>query len=124
GDEWRYAVAGIGININQTQFANGLGNPVSLKQITGKENDPLFLAQELCKTLEKRFRQLLETPHQITADYNRYLYKKNQRVRFRNGSREFETTICQVTADGTLITKDSEKGAESLHRLGDLEWIH
>ncbi len=37
GSVWTWTVIGIGININQTQFTNEAGNPVSLKQITGKD---------------------------------------------------------------------------------------
>ena len=49
GTDWRYAIAGIGLNINQTDFG-GLGNKaVSLKQITGKTFEPTVLAKELCK---------------------------------------------------------------------------
>ncbi len=44
---WPWAIIGIGININQTSF-EGLPNPVSLKQITGKNFEPLVLAKELC----------------------------------------------------------------------------
>ena len=36
GIHWEYAIIGIGININQTFFDPSLPNPVSLKQITGK----------------------------------------------------------------------------------------
>src|ERR1043166_10157738 len=48
---WKWAIVGIGININQTSFSNDLPNPVSLKQITGKNYDPLTLARELCQNL-------------------------------------------------------------------------
>jgi BirA family biotin operon repressor/biotin-[acetyl-CoA-carboxylase] ligase len=37
GETLKYSVAGVGINVNQTQFAPALPNPTSLKLITGKE---------------------------------------------------------------------------------------
>ena len=37
GDTLKYSVAGVGINVNQTQFDPALPNPTSLKLITGKE---------------------------------------------------------------------------------------
>lgn len=39
GTHWTWTVIGIGLNINQTHFSNEAGNPVSLKQITGKDWD-------------------------------------------------------------------------------------
>ena len=36
GNEMKYSIAGIGLNVNQTTFVSDAPNPVSLKQITGK----------------------------------------------------------------------------------------
>jgi BirA family transcriptional regulator, biotin operon repressor / biotin---[acetyl-CoA-carboxylase] ligase len=55
---WQWAIVGIGININQTSFPADLPNPVSLKQITGKNFTPLELAKELCTAFDKRFSEL------------------------------------------------------------------
>lgn len=55
---WEWAIVGIGININETRFPPELPNPVSLKQITGKEFDPGQLARELCGHLDSAYRQL------------------------------------------------------------------
>jgi BirA family biotin operon repressor/biotin-[acetyl-CoA-carboxylase] ligase len=53
GTEWTWAVVGIGININQTQFSPTAPNPVSLKQITGREWDILSLQEALTKSLNE-----------------------------------------------------------------------
>ncbi|MEJ7820957.1 MAG: biotin--[acetyl-CoA-carboxylase] ligase, partial [Chitinophagaceae bacterium] len=48
GNDWQWAIIGIGININQTEFSvDGVFVPVSLKQITGREYDVIALANEL-----------------------------------------------------------------------------
>lgn len=47
GTDWRWAIAGIGLNINQTEFDPHLPNPVSLKEITGKSYDCVALAKEI-----------------------------------------------------------------------------
>ena len=52
GKEWKYAVAGIGININQPYFDDSLKNAVSLKQITGKSFYTLALARELHQSIQ------------------------------------------------------------------------
>jgi BirA family biotin operon repressor/biotin-[acetyl-CoA-carboxylase] ligase len=51
GTEWTWAVIGIGININQTVFSSEAPNPVSLKQITGRDWDILVLQEALSKAL-------------------------------------------------------------------------
>jgi BirA family biotin operon repressor/biotin-[acetyl-CoA-carboxylase] ligase len=51
GTDWTWTVIGIGLNINQTQFSNEAGNPVSLKQITGKHWDIKAMQKKLADTL-------------------------------------------------------------------------
>ena len=56
---WKWSVVGTGININQTSFPADLPNPVSLKQITGKNYEPLRLAKGLCSIIEEKYQQLI-----------------------------------------------------------------
>ena len=51
GTEWTWSVVGIGININQTVFSPDAPNPVSLKQITGRDWEILSLQKSLTKSL-------------------------------------------------------------------------
>jgi BirA family biotin operon repressor/biotin-[acetyl-CoA-carboxylase] ligase len=60
GKEWRFCIIGIGINVNQGEFAAELPNPVSMKQITGKEFNPESLARELHQSILYRYNQLKE----------------------------------------------------------------
>ena len=51
GTDWNWTVIGIGLNINQTQFSNEAGKPVSLKQITGKHWDIKAMQKKLADSL-------------------------------------------------------------------------
>ena len=51
GTDWTWTVIGIGLNINQTRFSNEAGNPVSLKQITGKDWDIKTMQKKLAEAL-------------------------------------------------------------------------
>jgi len=118
---WQWAVIGIGININQIDFDPDLPNPVSLKQITGKIYEPIELAKELCSIIEKNY-QLLITGNfmNLFNKYQTHLYKKDEKVKLKKGTRVFETTIKGVSETGQLITQHS---IEERFEFGEVEWI-
>jgi BirA family transcriptional regulator, biotin operon repressor / biotin---[acetyl-CoA-carboxylase] ligase len=120
GRQWQWAVIGIGINVNQTKF-DGLKNPVSIKQVTGKETDVLELAQAIQKAVltncdylqQKGFNSMLER-------YNLQLYKLQQPVRLKKGSRNLLTRINGVNKSGQLVTGDD---VEECFDFGEVEWL-
>lgn len=120
GGEWKFAIAGIGININQTQFGVLQSTAVSLKQASGKEYPPLELAKELCKDVDLHFQQVLSAPENIAREYRAHIYRKDQPVRFRKGSRVFEAVVRDVSTDGCLVVQHS---TEEQFKVGEVEWI-
>jgi BirA family biotin operon repressor/biotin-[acetyl-CoA-carboxylase] ligase len=121
GPSWEYAVVGVGININQEQFAEHLANPVSLKQITGVEFDTVKLARELYALLLKRTETLGAVPFkEILEAYNHHLYAANKKVRLKKETAVFETTVKEVNAQGQLVTEDV---MERNFDFGEVEWI-
>lgn len=118
---WKWAVAGIGVNINQTIFPEGLLNPVSLKQITGKNFRPVELAKVLCFIIEKNYQLLINGKFaSLFNTYQDHLYKKDEKVKLKKDSRVFETTIEGVSETGQLITQHS---TEERFEFGEVEWI-
>jgi BirA family biotin operon repressor/biotin-[acetyl-CoA-carboxylase] ligase len=121
GSDWLYAVVGIGININQVEFDPSLPNPVSLKQITGKDFDAVQLAEVLCQALEIRYQELMtKGAHSILTTYRQVLYKMHQQVTLKKGAILFETTICGVSDTGHLLTKDV---MEREFDFGEVEFV-
>jgi BirA family transcriptional regulator, biotin operon repressor / biotin---[acetyl-CoA-carboxylase] ligase len=119
--DWQWAIAGIGININQTHFPDELRNPVSLKQITGKDFDTVTMAKELCGCIEKYFRQLIAGNFgSIYSQYLIHLYKKNEKVKLKKGSRVFEAVIKSVSHSGKLIVQHA---IEEEFDFGEVEWL-
>lgn len=119
--QWQWAVAGIGININQTAFPQELKNPVSLKQITGKDYNVVTLAKELCECLYSRFGELTENGFaSIYRTYNSQLYKRGEAVKLKKDNRVFEAIIKNVSPAGQLVVQHSIEQAFS---FGDIEWI-
>ena len=118
---WKWAIAGIGININQTSFPSDLTNPVSLKQITGKTFYPIELAKELCKVIDENYHLLLSGNIETLFNYyQQHLYKKDEKVKLKKGNRVFETTVKGVSEEGQLITHHS---IEERFEFGEVEWI-
>lgn len=120
GSEWKFAVIGIGININQTHFGELNTKAVSLKQITGKDHDPLILAQELCGVIEKKYREMVHAPRQIADEYRSNLYKRGEWIKLKKDSRVFEALITDVDESGRLVV---QHGAEERLEVGEVEWM-
>lgn len=121
GSKWQFAVAGFGININQTSFANDLKNPISLKEITGDNYNTVELARELCSLFDEHFKHLHSGNEKYIFDtYNNALYKRNEIVAFKNGNANFSGIVKGVDDLGKLVI---ENGTEQAFETGQLEWI-
>ncbi len=117
---WNWAVVGLGININQTDFPENLSNPVSLKQITGKEFDPILLAKELCDCLQKRFSELKKgATKKLLEEYNLLLYKMKESVRLKKKNAAFHCVIKGVNANGELMVSGA---AQESFVFGEVKW--
>ncbi len=121
GSVWKFAIVGIGININQILFDTALKNIVSLKQITGMEYDVVLLAKELhFKVLSKIENLSTNSFGAILEQYNQHLYKRDCKVKLKKGNIVFETTVKLVTDTGELYTADA---VEHYFNFGDVQWI-
>ncbi|TKK66731.1 biotin--[acetyl-CoA-carboxylase] ligase [Ilyomonas limi] len=120
GNTWQWAVAGMGVNINQTAFNPSLSNPVSLKQITGKTYDVIAMAKILCGCLQIRYQQMQQNKESILEDYNAALYKKGEMVKLKKNNAVFSCTIKGVNAFGQLEIVDAPL---SQVEFGEVEWV-
>jgi len=120
GDNWQYAIAGIGININQSRFDPVLTQAVSLQQITGRSFDVVELARELCGSLQLRLEKLKQDAAGVIADYEQVMYKNGEIVKLRKENIVFETTVQGITADGRLLTHDV---TDRSFDFGEVEWV-
>ncbi len=107
GKEWNWAITGIGINVNQTEFNEEVQNATSLNMITGKNYEVVELAellqQTILKELENPTTEILSKSLQY---YNDHLYKKGKVVKLKKENALFETCIKEVNSFGQLITED------------------
>ena len=73
GSELKYAVAGIGLNVNQTVFVSNAPNPFSLRLIDGKERDIETLSRLLMTEIETTEQQ---SPEEVWRYYKAHLYRR------------------------------------------------
>ena len=72
GGQIAYTIAGVGLNVNQTEWLSNAPNPVSMKQITGEEYD----VEDLLKTfLDSLQRWETASTEQLKEEYIRHLYR-------------------------------------------------
>lgn len=120
--KWQWAIVGIGVNVNQTQFDEELKKKaVSLKQITGKTFDCIALAKELCNFLNQRLTQLHNQGEEcVLQAYNAHLYKRNETVRIKYNNETYESIVSHVDVVGNVWMDDAPK---SFFSFGEIEWI-
>lgn len=68
-----YTIAGVGINVNQTQWLSNAPNPVSMKQITGEEYDVEKLLNAFLEAIQ---RWETASTEQLREEYIKHLYRR------------------------------------------------
>jgi BirA family biotin operon repressor/biotin-[acetyl-CoA-carboxylase] ligase len=120
GGAWRFAVVGIGLNINQTDFGDLQHKATSLRQVTGQVYEVLQLAKTLCSELDGVLKKLKITPDEIEQTYHQQLYKCGEWVKLKQGSRVFEAQVKGVNAAGQLLVQHA---VEEAFDVGSVEWV-
>ena len=104
GTAMTHAILGIGININQTVFLSDAPNPVSVAQLTGRDDhDVTAIALEVAQ----RIAESLATPFDAECLHLRYLSRLWRREgvyrwRRRADGLVFNASIASVSPDGYL----------------------
>jgi len=105
-------ISGVGLNVNQTEFLSDAPNPVSLKQITGKDIDRHALLADILR-FSKRYYDDLKLRGEDCADelaqkYSESLYRREGIHPFKDKNGTFEASILQVEPEGRLILLDTD----------------
>ena len=112
GNEIRYSIAGIGLNVNQTTFVSDAPNPISLKQIRGQEYDIERLMNQL---LEQVQNVLSEPEETIWSYYKAHLYRGKGFWPYEDANGRFEARIEDVLPTGQIVLRDHNN---QVHQYG------
>ena len=112
GSTVKYSIAGVGLNVNQTKFTSDAPNPVSLKQISGKEYAIDSLMQDL---LEAVHTVLNEPEEAVWSEYKAHLYRREGYWPFADHNGTFEAQIEDVLPSGEIVLRDKNG---QLHTYG------
>ena len=119
GSEVTYVIAGIGLNVNQEKFVSDAPNPVSLKQITGKEYD----IDQLMKDLYKAVTTVLNEPEDVIwSEYKSHLYRQDGFWPFEDINGVFKAHIEDVLPTGELVLRDQE-GKQRIYHFKQIRYI-
>lgn len=103
-----YSISGIGININQEVFVSNAPNPISLKNITGKDYVLQDMIAEFMDIIGKWFDKLTADPASIHSEYLSSVFRMDIESSFRDKDGEFRGTIVDVEPHGLLVIRDTE----------------
>lgn len=128
-----YTIAGIGVNVNQTEWLGNAPNPISLKQITGMDYDIETLLCEFLQSL-RNWEQC--STAELKKAYMQHLYRKEGWHKFveREVSTlptaiatdgiegAFEAQIKDVTHQGELVLK-LRQGEERIYHFKQIRFV-
>ncbi len=102
GSEVKYSIAGVGLNVNQTEFRSDAPNPISLKQITGRD----YNIDELMERLYEEVQRVLK--EDVWSEYKAHLYRKEGFWSFEDKNGCFEARIEDVLPMGEIVLCDKD----------------
>jgi len=124
GGQIKNAIIGIGLNINQENFAPGLANPVSVKQILQKDYDLRSILSDICRHIEAWYLKLKAGKiADVRNSYLSRLYWLNEEKTFRIKNELITGTITNVCYNGLLVVQNNI-GEELEFSLKEIEFVH
>ncbi len=122
GDRILDTVVGVGLDVNQEVFLSDAPNPISLKNITGRDHD----RDALLSDIVERFIGYMELPAHKRSDvdrlYRHRLFRREGYHRFRDAQGEFEACIEGIRPDGCLMLQ-TPSGEHRVYEFKQVQFI-
>lgn len=103
------SIIGVGINVNQAYFESDAPNPISIRQILGKEIDRAALLRHFLKHFTHVYSLLQqEQTEKVQKDYWKLLYRKKGYFPYTDSKGLFEACIHDILPNGCIVLKDTQ----------------
>jgi BirA family biotin operon repressor/biotin-[acetyl-CoA-carboxylase] ligase len=132
GSELKYSLAGIGLNVNQTEWHSDAPNPISLKLIDGVERKIEDLMDRLMEEFDAEMKM---TADELWAYYKAHLYRREGMWPFverevttaptmnaNSSENAFMACIEDVLPTGEIVLKD-ETGNERKYHFKQVRYV-
>ena len=117
GNAIKDSIIGIGLNVNQTAFLSDAPNPVSLKQLTGRDIDREELLDIFLNTFDSVSKRVT-----VSSDYRRRLYRRSGRYLYKDETGSFEAEMEDVLEDGRLVLLDMS-GKQRIYAFKEVMYV-
>lgn len=115
-------VVGVGLDVNQEVFVSDAPNPISLKNITGRDFDIDTLLNDIIDRFIG-YMEKSESQHpEVDQLYRNRLYRREGIHRFRDGKGEFKASIEGIRPDGCLMLL-TDNGQHRVYEFKQVQFI-
>jgi BirA family biotin operon repressor/biotin-[acetyl-CoA-carboxylase] ligase len=124
GATYKAGIIGIGINVNQLNFASDLlNNATSIGKILQHDVNLIELLATICGNIEAQYLKLKAGNYnKLQYDYINGLYKFHKQALYRHNGETFEGMIVDVTDNGGLVIRSA--GSEKPYNFKEVEFIN
>ena len=121
------SIIGIGLNVNQEIFHSDAPNPISLRQITGLEKNPMEVLTHILTYTRKFYEDLRNDKDGtiaslIARQYNLSLFRREGWHPYEDASGRFMARLLRVEEDGRYILQN-EAGNERGYLFKEVQYI-
>jgi BirA family transcriptional regulator, biotin operon repressor / biotin---[acetyl-CoA-carboxylase] ligase len=120
GNNWKYAVVGIGLNVNDNNIETNIANAISLQQITNQKFELTTIAKGIMNQMQLNWEAFKEDNNSFYELYNDFLYKKGEQIILKKDQQTITTTLQKVTENGKLLCGQN---AELEFNHGEVVWV-
>ena len=115
-------VVGVGLDVNQEVFVSDAPNPISLKNITGRDFDIEALLNDITDRFIGYMEMRSDERPMVDRLYRDRLYRREGYHRFRDGNGEFTACIEGIRPDGCLMLQ-TESGQHRVYEFKQVQFI-
>jgi len=123
GNQFTYAIGGLGINANQKTFSEDLPNPTSIALKLGADIELSQGLKLLCTMINNHYHSLLKGQYgDLDKRYDASLYRRGHWTAFQMGGTSFEGKIAGVEPTGELLI-EMKSGQKKKFRFKEVEYL-